>query len=386
MTTDNRKRKRNPQPVQTSLEIDLEAPEPASKKALRKAKRTKAHNAQTVVPVKEGLKDSEVRKDGSQVERKSTRPAMSSKGSRDGIWIGNLPFFVTEEELKRFFLKNLEADKSSASLITRVHLPHAAPKHGKFQNKGFAYVDFDSSDSVTHALKLSESLLGGRRVLIKNAKDFRGRPREDIKNQAESSNRLFIGNLPFDVTAETLQQHFEKCGEISKIHMATFEDSGKCKGYAWIDFKDIMCAENAQRGYIDIQIPSTTALNEHFSADDAETNTVRPAKRRVWVNRLGDRKMRLEFAESPTTRYKKRFGNESRDENGQANDDDRAESLQEKREERTASTPPLASRISEKRQGGNGILRGGDSRYSQHSIEKIRGSIVDSKGTKVKFE
>lgn len=43
-------------------------------------------------------------------------------------------------------------------------------------NKGFAYVDFESEQEVDEAVKLSESGLDGRRLLIKNAKSYEGRP------------------------------------------------------------------------------------------------------------------------------------------------------------------------------------------------------------------
>ncbi len=43
-------------------------------------------------------------------------------------------------------------------------------------NKGFCYVDLPSKDMLTAALNLSEQPLDGRKLLIKDGKDFGGRP------------------------------------------------------------------------------------------------------------------------------------------------------------------------------------------------------------------
>jgi heterogeneous nuclear ribonucleoprotein A1/A3 len=46
-----------------------------------------------------------------------------------------------------------------------------------------------------------------------------------------------LGNLAFDVTEDSLKDHFEKCGAVASVKVATFEDTGKCKGYGFILFR-----------------------------------------------------------------------------------------------------------------------------------------------------
>lgn len=48
---------------------------------------------------------------------------------------------------------------------------------------------------------------------------------------------LFVKNLDFSTTEETLRTIFEKCGEIQSIRLPVFNDSGKPRGYGFIDFK-----------------------------------------------------------------------------------------------------------------------------------------------------
>ncbi len=76
------------------------------------------------------------------------------KRSEHGIWIGNLPFHVSKDDLRKFLV---ESSEITEKLITRVHMP--GPNDGKpankvedkrkfvkvVNNKGYAYVDFSSA-------------------------------------------------------------------------------------------------------------------------------------------------------------------------------------------------------------------------------------------------
>ena len=264
------------------IEIDVDAPEPPSKKALRKSKKAKVTASNGDVPTKDDL------------ETKTTNTSRSGYG----VWIGNLNFTTAKKDLQDFFTQPTETPIRSDQ-ITRIHLPTGNPRHGVSQNKGFAYVDFIDQATLTAALQLSEALLTGRRVLIKNAKDFAGRPdksQHDSKiPQGQTSRKVFVGNLPFDITADGLRAHFQAAGEIADLHMATFEDSGKCKGYAWVTFEDISSAIAVIRGWAEIGLQT----------DSVEEN--KASRKRVWFHKIEGRKLRMEYAEDSTTRYNKRF-------------------------------------------------------------------------------
>ncbi|EJU06372.1 hypothetical protein DACRYDRAFT_61073 [Dacryopinax primogenitus] len=159
------------------------------------------------------------------------------------------------------------------------------------QNMGFAYVDFDTTESRDKAVKLSESPLHGRKLLIKDGNDYRGRPTAAQKaaeeedptsskpNMTKTAQKLlksqkhppcptlFMGNLGFETTKETITEMLEghhktahapakgvnddeqeTKGEqetkkedmlelgLRKVRLGTFEDSGMCKGWAFLDF------------------------------------------------------------------------------------------------------------------------------------------------------
>lgn len=338
-TLNSKKRKRVDANVE-ELEIKIDAPEPPSKKALRKARKGK------VVTVK-ARQDSPNAESVSEKEEKSSSTA-HSKRSDYGIWVGNLPWSATKTDVRSFITSNTDiADES----ITRLNMPSpresvsGASGQGnvKHQNKGFAYIDFATESELIQALALSEQLLCGRRVLIKNSKSFEGRPEKPksdaLKNTAKisgkpPSRRVFVGNLAFDVSKEDLQEHFAPCGAITDVHVATFEDSGKCKGFAWVEFADLEAGEAAVRGWAPYAKQMKLSSSEEDDDDDEENEgkddangdaessdqpkKAKPAKkaatkkppkpRKWWVNKLKGRALRMEFAEDKTVRYQKRFG------------------------------------------------------------------------------
>lgn len=289
------------------LEIDINLPEPPSKKAKRKekkqakAKSTKTTNTEgSADGVECDKKDDTVEKGVAPAEATQT-PAQRSDY---GIWVGNLPFNATKDTLREFLLKEGGIDEGE---ITRVHMPTGP----RAQNKGFAYVDFKSQAILEVALTLSEKLTGGRRLLIKNAKSFEGRPKETAASKIgesvkEPSKRVFVGNLSFDVTRDELSEHFGQAGKVEDVFMATFEDSGKSKGFAWVTFADIEAAKNAVQGYI----WKEPELEEEDNEDGEEPHPkAKKHKPRKWfINRLHARELRREFAEDAQTRYKKRYG------------------------------------------------------------------------------
>jgi RNA recognition motif-containing protein len=309
------------------IEVDITAPEPPSKKALRRLKKGKP-----LPPSKSGANSSpEPETDGEKADSKKKKPEVE-KRSEHGVWVGNLPWSVQKSDLRTFFTENSDITDEG---ITRIHMP--SPDDGKpankveevkswkkQYNKGFAYVDFSTAEFANEAVELSEQLLQGRAVLIKNNKSFEGRPlktKEETRAEGkEPSKRVFVGNLRFDTTKESLQEHFERCGPIETLMIATFEDSGKCKGYGWITFEELAAAEAAVKGWVKIEEKEETGFSDSESSsgdssDDDEEKEIKakPAPKKApikkwFVDKIHGRPVRREFAEAPQVRYKKRYG------------------------------------------------------------------------------
>jgi RNA recognition motif-containing protein len=304
------------------LEIDVNLPEPPSKKAKRKEKKSKTKTEKSSdTKADETVEDADVhpaRKGQVTVKKEERR-------SDHGIWIGNLSFKTTKDALRRFFLERGGIDDTS---ITRVHMP---VDNNTKQNKGFAYVDFTTEAVLAIAMSMSEKLVDGRKVLIKNAKSFEGRPEKTkadeerkekgFESKKPPSKRIFVGNLGFDMTRDELHEHFSQAGQVDDVFLATFEDSGKCKGFGWVTFAEVEAAEKAVKGYIlkeqaqeedDDDDDEEIVENDDSESEEEEKpqkKKRKPKKPMKWfINRIHGRTLRCEFAEDKQTRYQKRYG------------------------------------------------------------------------------
>ncbi|MCJ1324724.1 hypothetical protein MMC10_001386 [Thelotrema lepadinum] len=343
-------RKRTHDQTFSELEVNLQAPEPPSKKALRRAKKGKDPSKSLPHPPLILDDDNDDDDTSPRPETQETNPGSSAspppttapapintkQRSQYGIWIGNLSFTTSKEDLSSFFTTKASILPEE---ITRVHLPKPSrssqqspqPPVNKPQNKGFAYVDFSTPAAQKAALGLSETLLRGRKVLCKDAKSFEGRPPKESKNEVADATgtrnkppnkRIFVGNLDFDTTEDDLRRLFNRCGEITDVFMATFEDSGKCKGFSLVTFKEIEEAATAVRGWIDLPQDDEEDTDGGEDEDVKGRKRKRPNKpRKWWVNRLKGRNLRMEFADDPSTRYKKRFRKDRDEERGDQSGD-----------------------------------------------------------------
>ncbi|KAI0082493.1 hypothetical protein K474DRAFT_1585727 [Panus rudis PR-1116 ss-1] len=253
----------------------------------RRQKRKEQKQSRLDDPCSKGVKQ----KNG--VQNTELEPSKASK-RKHSVWVGNLSFKTTPDALRRFF--------DGVGEITRMHMPMKLTSggHGSKgaikENRGFAYVDFATADAKTLAIALSENPLDGRRLLIKDGMsilcdDFSGRPSTSKDDPAAGGKptgttktaqkilaaqkqpagpTLFIGNLGFEATEDTIRNMFDRSpvkpadGDVSeiklsasirKIRMGTFEDSGKCKGWAFVDFNNTEAATTAltsrSRWYLD---------------------------------------------------------------------------------------------------------------------------------------
>ena len=47
-------------------------------------------------------------------------------------------------------------------------------------------------------------------------------------------NRLYVGNLSFDATTDSLREAFAGVGEVTDVHIATDRDSGRSRGFGFV--------------------------------------------------------------------------------------------------------------------------------------------------------
>ena len=51
--------------------------------------------------------------------------------------------------------------------------------------------------------------------------------------------KIYVGNLPFDITEEELRQEFASFGEVTSISIPTDKYSGRPRGFAFVEMQSV---------------------------------------------------------------------------------------------------------------------------------------------------
>ncbi|MBI4369327.1 MAG: RNA-binding protein [Elusimicrobia bacterium] len=57
--------------------------------------------------------------------------------------------------------------------------------------------------------------------------------------------RLFVGNLPFDTTEETLRNAFAAVGQVDNVRIITDRNTGRSRGFGFVEMTDAAAAQAA---------------------------------------------------------------------------------------------------------------------------------------------
>src|SRR5438132_12450129 len=61
--------------------------------------------------------------------------------------------------------------------------------------------------------------------------------------------RLFVGNLPYDATENEIRDHFSSVGNLSYVSIPLDRETGKKRGFAFVEFGDPAQAQEAIRQF-----------------------------------------------------------------------------------------------------------------------------------------
>lgn len=56
---------------------------------------------------------------------------------------------------------------------------------------------------------------------------------------------IYVGNLPFDATEDALRQIFEAHGEVQKVAIITDRETGRSRGFGFVEMSDDSAADTA---------------------------------------------------------------------------------------------------------------------------------------------
>jgi len=83
--------------------------------------------------------------------------------------------------------------------------------------------------------------------------------------------RLFVGNLPYDVTETELRDFFSSIGPLSSVIIPVDRETGKRRGFAFIEFSNPAQAEEASR-----QLNNQPFKGRNITINEARAREARP--------------------------------------------------------------------------------------------------------------
>jgi RNA recognition motif-containing protein len=159
------------------------------------------------------------------------RPAARVSGGGTSVYVGNLSWDVSWQDLKDHF-------KSVG------HVTHADVmlEPGSTRSKGCGLVTFaNAKDAQTAIATLHDTELNGRLIFVREDREsspgtanLHGRGSGGVASGAGGEGcKVFVGNLPFDTTWANLKDLFREAGTVLHADVATGPD-GSSKGYGTV--------------------------------------------------------------------------------------------------------------------------------------------------------
>ncbi|XP_050210013.1 phragmoplastin interacting protein 1 [Mercurialis annua] len=146
------------------------------------------------------------------------------------VYVGGIPYYSTEDDIRSFF--------ESCGTITEIDCM-TFPDSGKF--RGIAIIGFKTEAAAGRALALDGSDMGGFFLKIQPYKMTRMPQAKKVSDFAptivEGYNRIYVGNLSWDITEKDLRDFFSDC-KISSVRWGTDKETGEFRGYGHVDFSD----------------------------------------------------------------------------------------------------------------------------------------------------
>ncbi|KAJ5772201.1 hypothetical protein N7520_002730 [Penicillium odoratum] len=211
--------------------------------------------------------ESEASEDTAKVSKKRKAddeveaPAKKTKtevpeGASANLFVGNLSWNVDEEWLQREFS---EFGEVSCRVVT---------DRESGRSRGFGYAEFANIEDAVKAFDAKKGIeLDGRTINLDYAtarQNNQGGDRVQARASAygdqtsPASDTLFVGNLPFSASEDALRDVFAAQGSILGIRLPTDPESGRPKGFGYVQYSSVEEAQNAHTQLAGTEIDGRT--------------------------------------------------------------------------------------------------------------------------------
>ncbi|KAI3499063.1 hypothetical protein L1887_34856 [Cichorium endivia] len=167
---------------------------------------------------------------------KDEHPTTTHATGSKTLYLGNLSFSIEEDDVKDLF--------KDVGEIAEIRF---AIRNDRFL--GYGYVEFTTAEAAQEALKLNKKVILDREVKLDLARWERGAytsgsslEKSNQRGGHAQARSLYVRGFDcshgFDNIRSSLEKHFGKCGEISRLSIPKDYESGAPRGVAFIDFTD----------------------------------------------------------------------------------------------------------------------------------------------------
>jgi len=147
------------------------------------------------------------------------------------LFIGGLSVQTTDETLRDFF-------SQWGTIVDCVVMKDK----NTGRSRGFGFVTYADNDMVNAAQSHRPHTIDGKEVETKRAM-----PKDVNPENHLTTNRIFVGGLRKDVTADDLRRYFdsEDYGRVNDAEIVTWKESGESRGFGFVTFEDYDSADRA---------------------------------------------------------------------------------------------------------------------------------------------
>ncbi|KAB5525061.1 hypothetical protein DKX38_022810 [Salix brachista] len=178
------------------------------------------------------------------------------------IYVGNLPYDVTSEKLANLF------DQAGTVEIAEVIYNTETDT-----SRGFGFVTMSTVEESEKAIEMfNRHNIDGRLLTVNKAAPRGSRP-ERPPRVSETSYRIYVGNLPWGVDSDRLEEVFSEHGKVVSAQVVSDRDTGRSRGFGFVTMS------------------SESELNDAIAALDGENLDGRAIR----VNVAGERPSRSSF-------------------------------------------------------------------------------------------
>jgi nucleolin len=155
------------------------------------------------------------------------------------IFVGRLSWSVDNDRLAQEFAHCGEVESAIVQM-----------DRDSGKSRGFGYVRFTTSEAVEKALLMNGQEIDGRAVNIdrstapdkSQAREKRAQTFGDQTSPPSAT--LFVGNLSYNVSEDTVWSFFNDYG-VKSVRLPTDRETGRPKGFGYVEFEDIDGAKKA---------------------------------------------------------------------------------------------------------------------------------------------